>query len=391
MFNKSLKIFLYLLAIFIFQEMVFRIAFPLPEINNLDRINYINWHPDNNKTNYLRDQNWYWQSEPDTQAIFKHYMNRYGFRDDEWLVKKKEGKLRVIFIGDSFVEGLMANQDETITAGFKNADIEQDYEVFNAGMLGMGLNSYLQLLADLIPVYMPDAVFFCIYANDLGQIEPAIPELYLEPELYLWYKPRLLELITQLMSNGPVLSRWNNSFEPFFPGIPSISNPWMEKEEELKVHVNPVLAEAMMNGKLNPYRVNGLCKEERNFNRIPRMGETIPFIKYFCNKFDVEPVVVYIPSRSQVTKHYYQFDKEMCMVDYYDSIDLTTPGYQLYQHFVAQQCQTYNVQLIDLSEVVKEKEDNGEHLYWNYDEHMRADGYLFLGETIWNQWQENRK
>ncbi|MEZ5082263.1 MAG: SGNH/GDSL hydrolase family protein [Bacteroidales bacterium] len=271
--RKFIKLLLYFFALFIFQEIFFRFSFPLPEIKNLDRINYLNWHPDVNRTNYLRDQNWYWQSEPDTQAVFEHYMNRYGFRDDEWLIKKPNGKKRAIFIGDSFVEGLMAKQDETITAGFIKAAGEQEYEVFNAGMMGMGLNSYLQLLADIVPICNPEVVFFCIYANDFGQKQVVPPELYLEAEFYKWYIPRIIELFIQIKSNGPILFRWDNRIKPFLQAIPSVSNPWTKEEEKLKPHVDPMLAEAMKTGKFNPYRTNSLIKEERYLKKKPNLGK----------------------------------------------------------------------------------------------------------------------
>ncbi len=387
-FNKIFKYSFYFLTILLIQEIFFRFSFPLPDIKNFDRINYINWHSDISTNKYLRDQAWYWQSEPDTDIIFEHYMNRYGFRDNEWIEKKPKEKERIIFIGDSFVEGLMAKQDETITEGFINASGRNNFDVFNAGMMGMGLNSYLQLLADLIPIYKPDVVFFCIYANDLSQKEPAAPEFYLEPEYYKWYKPRVIELFQQYRTNGAVFFRWDNRTEPFLQTIPSASNPWTKDEEKLKPHVNPKLAEAMKRGKFNPWRTNSLPNEELNLKIIPKIGETIPFVKYMCEKFNVEPVVVYIPGRNQVTKYYYQFEKELCKIEFNDSLDLTGPEYQLHQHIVANQCKEFKVQFIDLTQVVKESEDKGQHLYWNYDEHMRSKGYQLLGKAIWDQWQK---
>lgn len=386
--TKTLRTVLYIFILFIVQESLFRLGFPLPEIKNLDRKNYLNWHPDVNINNHLRNQKFYWQSEPDTNGIFKHNMNRYGFRDKEWLVEKGEDKKRAIFIGDSFVEGLMAEQVGTITEGFKKAAGEQNYEVLNAGMMGMGLNSYLQLLADIIPIFKPDIVFFCIYANDLGQKQVVSPDLYLEPEYYKWYKPRLIELFQQYSANGAVLFRWDNRIKPFLQKTPIISNPWTKDEKKLKPHVNPILAEAMKNGKFNPYRTNALIKEERHLKKEPKLGETIPFVQYFCNKFNVEPVVIYIPSRNQVTNYYHQFEKELCLLNYQDTIDLTKPAYQLHQQIVAKQCKDFNVRFIDLTEDIKEREAKGEHLYWNYDEHMRAKGYLLLGKTIWDRWKE---
>ena len=67
---------------------------------------------------HTRNQNWLWQSAPDTLAEFVHEMNRYGFRDHEWEVEKTPDRPRALFIGDSFVEGMMVTNEQTITESF---------------------------------------------------------------------------------------------------------------------------------------------------------------------------------------------------------------------------------------------------------------------------------
>lgn len=334
----------------------------------------------------MRNQTWHWQSVADTTTVFEHYMNRYGFRDEEWFVKRKPGKQRIIFVGDSFVEGVMAEQDETITAGFKNA-AGQKYEVFNCGIVGVGLVSYLQLVADIIPIYQPDVVFFCIYANDLGEKEPVIPRFYLSPEYFDWYKPRLFELLNQMLTNGPILFRWHSDSKPYLAACPSEANPWTNHHDELQPHVSPWLAEAMKKGTFNPFRTNSLFKEEHFLKLSPRLGETILFLKFICTKYKVTPVIVYIPTRNQLTKYYYQFERELCQVKCPEPIDLTIEKYQLHQRVIARQCKAQNIPFINLIEIIREREAKGEHLYWNYEEHMKAKGYLLLGKAIWNEWQ----
>ncbi len=78
--------------------------------------------------------------------------NGYGFRDSEWTVKKATGKRRCLFVGDSFVEGIMAEQDQTIPEYFKKASSEKNLEIINAGMLSVGMKQYLQFLADAVPI-----------------------------------------------------------------------------------------------------------------------------------------------------------------------------------------------------------------------------------------------
>lgn len=384
--KRLTNIVFYMLFVLIFQEMAFRLCFPIPEIQNLDRANYNITASGYTALPYKRDQDLYWQSSLDTPAVFEHQMNRYGFRDKEWIVEKESGKKRVLFIGDSFVEGVMADQDETITTGFERASSTNQYEVMNAGMVGMGLDSYLQLLADIVPIYKPEVVFLCLYANDLGQNEPAVPQLFLSPEYYNIYKPRLLEVIDQLDNGNGLLFRWDNSTLPLLPE--GNGNPWIEHEDLMTPHVAPEHAKKMKKGTFNPFRANAFAEEERNLKLQPALGETVPLFKYICDQNDVEPIIVYIPTRNQVTKHYYQYELELCLIECNDSTDLTTPKYQLHQKVLKSQCTEVGIQFIDLSDFIKEKEAKNQHLYWNYDEHMRGKGYLILGNAIWNKWQK---
>ena len=93
----------YLLVILLFQEVLFRWLFPLPELRDFNRSNYM--HPPRGVAEIapLRYECHTFQSYPDTVYRFAHHLNGYGFRDKEWRVKKKKGKKRIVFIGDSFV------------------------------------------------------------------------------------------------------------------------------------------------------------------------------------------------------------------------------------------------------------------------------------------------
>lgn len=351
----------------------------------MDRSIFWNVNPNNPKQHFQRNQTKYWESSVDTSVVFLHKMNLYGFRDEEWKIEKPIGKQRGLFIGDSFVEGAMANQGETIPQGFKNFAGDR-FEVMNAGMVGQGLTVYLQLVADLIPLFKPDVAVLCIYANDLGQNEPLVPQYFLEPEHYSVLRPRLIEVIDQLNDSNPLMVRWSNSPQAFLPPVPLLTNPWTLNEETLKDRVTKKLAAEMISGAFNPARTNGLFVEEFHLKRIPKIGETIPFFKYICAQHEVEPLVVYIPSRNQVTDHYLKYEKELCLVACNDSMNLTSQAYQLHQKVLAKQCLDFNINFLDLTSDIAVKEAANTRLYWNYDEHMRGNGYLFLGETIWQKW-----
>lgn len=382
-----LKIAFYIIGVLVFQELVLRICFPLPELSNFDRINYMKLAKLKHQYKHLRNQNWYWQSQPDTNHQFLHEMNTYSFRDVEWPIEKTKGKKRVLFIGDSFIEGIMAGQDHTIPKAFARLVGDKDYEVWNGGMMGAGLGSYLMLAADASSLFKPDYVFLCISGNDLSQKMPVIPEMYMEAEYFNPWKPRLLELIQQIRVGSPIKFRWMNNPQSYLPTQEVPSSPWHDKEAELSPHVTPEMKEQMKKGLITPFRTNNLYNEEKALSRAPVLGETIPFFQYICKKFGAQPIVVYIPSRSIVTTHYYQYDRDFCLLKCADTLDLTQPKYLLHQYVLAQECARYKVPFINLTQNAKAREKVNDHIYWNYDDHMRGKGYKHMGAAIYSQWQ----
>lgn len=387
-YQKPIKVVIYILAVFLFQEAVLRLCYPLPELKNLDRSAY---QDQEGKVHaYTRNQGRFWQSSLDTSAVFEHHMNRYGFRDVEWKMAKPSHKKRVLFIGDSFVEGIMASQKQTIPEGFLQAAGAERYEVFNAGMVGRGLNAYLQLLADIVPIFKPDVVVFCIYANDLGQKEPLVPPFFLEPEYFSFWSPRFLTLLQESQKRGSVPAIWSSQNKAFLPSVPAPSNPWSQNEAKLAPHVKAEVATAMKSGKFNPFRTNALAKEAKHLKLNPKLGESVPFFRYICQQNKAKPLIVYIPCRNQVTRHYYRYEQQYCLKDCPDTLDLTTPEYQLHARVLQEQCKSLNVPFVDLSPLIKGVEDRGQRLFWNYDEHMKGKGYLLLGKNIWEQWNRSR-
>ena len=355
----------------------------MPEIKNLDRSNYSD-EPNFFSNEYLRDKKWYWQSEPDTNTVFIHHMNRYGFRDREWKVTKPMNKKRALFIGDSFVEGIMANQYESIPEVFRQQSLNT-FETMNAGALGRGMNTYLQTASDLIPIYKPDVAFLCIYANDLSNKKPYIPEYFLVPEFYSWYTPRLFVLLDQAVNNTPILFRWHNNKQSFF--AKNEEKLTIEEFESLLPHVKPSLLKAIKDQTFVSYRVDALKKEVYYLKTKPELGDAIPYFKFICEQHNVTPVVVYIPSKNQVSKHYLKYEKLLNLQFYKDSLDLTNNRFQIHQHVLKKECDNYDVPFFDFTETVKHEEQNNNHLYWNYDEHMKAKGYKLLGETLWGKWK----
>lgn len=378
-----------LVIFLVLQEVVLRMAFPLPELSNFNRINYQILDPIGaDGPGYLRNIKMTWSSSLDTSEAFVHDFNRYGYRDKEWKIDKDKRK-RIFFVGDSFVEGMMAPQNGRITDSFLSAAEAngESYDVFNCGMMGIGLNEYIKFLVDAVPVFKPDEVFLVLYANDIPFQRAYQPSQPLTPEYHNPWKPRVLEVISQVGTKAPIPFAWNREVRPFHEPVPAPGNPWTYNSPQLSKQVSQRIAREMRLGKFNFFRTNWILEEEKFLKATPDISDKLSFIRDFLAQQQAKLTVFYIPSRSQITDFYYQFERQACLVNCPDYLSLTGETYQLHRRVLAQESQQLGFPFYDLTEPVKREEDQRNHLYWDFDDHMRARGYEMLGNLIYNSWK----
>lgn len=384
--KRWIKIAAYVVGIFIVQELVMRWCFPLPELSNFDRSTYQSLDQ-GSAASFLRNRPWQWISSPDTNHAFVHEMNGYGFRDDEWSVEKPDDKTRVMFIGDSFVEGIMAEQSQTISAAFGRV-AGPDVEVLNGGMLGVGMDSYLQLAADAVPIFKPDALVLVLFANDFATREVRIPSTRLNPHRYNKWKPRVLELVQQAGTGNSVPFSLGMTPQSFLPPVDTSAPDWPEKEAAITEHCAPDIARAMLDGTFNYYKVNQLLKEAQNLPNRVTFAEALAFLKKECDRQGTDLYVCYVPARHQVTNHYLQFDYAMCTKQCPPNLDFRQPKYHVQRDLLTRDCRDLGLPLLDFTEYVYHQEAAGRHLYWQYEDHMRGRGYIELGQQVAYAWQE---
>lgn len=381
------KILVFLAILLVLQELVLRVLFPIPELSNFDRSLYLPGNSEEKKYTYYRNSTWFWESSLDTNFKFVHYLNQYGFRDEEWDLKKPEGKQRILFIGDSFTEGIMAEQEHSLVASVKKSDLKNDLDVMNMGIMGIGLNSYLKMIADAVPAFRPDRVCLMLYSNDLSSKAPVIPQKSLTPEHYNKYLPRLLELIHQIQDGSPIQIRFNKEEKPFLPSMNDKNFPWYKREEVVIKHTSKRVKNSMIDGKVNPFKINQILREKKGLSEQVELEEMMRFLTSYEEKYQTEFVICYLPARHQTTNYYYQFDKEFCVINCPDSLDLTDRPYNQHQEYLKKICAQYQLNFIDFTSVVKQREDAGVHLFWKYDDHMKSSGYQLLGRHLYDSLQ----
>ncbi len=363
-----------------FQELALRCVFPLPEVASLNRVDYMN-RAEGDPRRPLRSLRLVWESAPDG-ARFEHGLNAYGFRDREWSLARQPGVARVFFVGDSFVEGTMAGDDETIPRAFAAAAARagRRVEAMNLGVMGADLPQYFQLINDAAPLFEPDTVILVLFANDLPP--PAFdvvraPARRFDPRL-----PRLA-VVARLLAAGemPPL-RLRLRAVPYHVPATDPRHPWHGREAEVRARTRADLARAVLEGRFNPYRVGGAGYLAEGLRTPIEVAAPLRLLAGFLARHGGGLFVAYLPDRTQVSRHYARFEAALGA----DGIDLGRSEYQRHRRELARDCRAAGVPFLDLTPLLRREEARGQHLYWDYDDHMRARGYALVGQALFDAW-----
>lgn len=389
-----------LLGFLIAQELVLRLLFPVPEIANFNRVQYSQMFHDGAKEagqgKFLANASYIHASDPDDGAEFVHSLNLYGFRDRQWTVKKPAGMPRIMFLGDSFVEGAMASDEYTIPEGFRASaeDKGERLDTMNMGIQAMGLPGYMFLMADAVPVFKPDVVFIVFFENDFYSPPAFHPQLmdgrlHL-PEVNSAWTPRLLQLIRNISADRPIAYRWHSSPFSFFAALPDRRNPFADPryEEAYSQIIEPELVAAMKKGRFNPYIVDEYFHDERELRKPINVSSYLMAYKEFLGKHGCQMFTAYIPLNLQVSDYYLPFALKFSRRPVVKS--LTAPEYQIHREALATQCDVLDIPFLDLTPILKSLEDQGKHLYWDYDNHMRGEAYFLIGSELYD-WFASRR
>lgn len=365
-------------------EVAARLIFPYPEIRNFDRARYSPQMVSGPLLNQasLAHASFRVESAPDgIQTV--HKLNLYGFRDREWTVKKKAAH-RVLVIGDSMVEGFLAAQDTTVPRLMENLALAagENLEVMNLGVGGAGLSDYIPLVQDAVNAFNPDEIIFVFHANDLLGI-PTFSQDLIRPKLEAqrgrpWI-PRVLSVMTRIAQHQAVPRAWHQNTFPFFPPVPDPGNPWTKSGDEYRKYVAADIAQAMQQGTFNPFSVGEVQAYEHYLRQPVAIRPWLEFLKGFLTPRGIAMSITYVPQPNQVTDHYLQFKQKYCPPGV---SSLTGEVYQQGASRLGEEAKVLGIPFLDLTPAVRAVEAKGEHLYWNYDEHMRPDGYKLIAQSI---------
>ncbi len=366
----------------VFQEVVVRAVFPLPEVTNFNRVNYAAFAREGAASFLAKRQPamnaaFLWKSEPDHTSFVSH-LNLYGFRDRQWKVAPSRGTERVMFVGDSFTEGFMAADDETIARGYERA-AGKSAQTMNCGIGGNGIPEYVALIHDAVPLFRPRRLLVVLYANDLPVTGPIVPRATFQAQRSNPWTPRLLHILARTARHEPVARRWHSPPVLFVPVVPDPLNPWSNPPPEF-ARVDPALAEAMRKGDFNPFVVDVLNKAATALRKPIEMSDTLRQLQNFARGHGSELRLVYLPFSTQVSDRYIPFQQKYAT--HHGVASLRGPEFQVHQESLHKSCAKLSIPFLDLTPLLRRAEENGEHLYWDFDEHLRGATYMRVGATI---------
>ena len=134
--------------------------------------------------------------------------NQYSFRGESFPRVKPPGEYRVLFLGDSIVQGGHVNEDEAVGArlqalwrtrkGFEKA------RVINAGVSSYDANDYLAMYKYKGHKFAPDYVVVGLFLNDNARFitTPSIPTVAGKTDF--WQRSFLLRAVADAISNTGV-------------------------------------------------------------------------------------------------------------------------------------------------------------------------------------------
>jgi lysophospholipase L1-like esterase len=390
-------VFLLLAILGIFQEVLFRLAFPFPEVMNFNRNHYVRVYLSDRRAEEARrdgTRNMILRvaSDPDGYE-FDHTLNLYGFRGPTFRLAPAPDRPRVVFVGDSFAEGMGAADGDTIPEQFARLiGPGRKIEAINLGVSGAGMAEYTRLVRDGLHFLHPSAIYVVVYANDLPA--PAYTDELDQPAAVAirhgpWV-PRLVQIVGRL-GQGLVVPRFFHGGPfPYFEPVPSESNPLsLARPPD---GVDPSILEAMRRGRANPALLTAVrVFEERLRHDFQTSGDTTPYLARMaalCRESGAKLSVVYIPYSAAINPAYIPAQKRLA-ADALGGLDsLQDPRYRAQQNHLRQVTRFLGIPFLDLTDTYIRAEETKGRQFWPIDGHCNADGYRHAAEACARHWAD---
>jgi lysophospholipase L1-like esterase len=174
----------------------------------------------------------------DTNRTFPYRTNAHGLRDRDRSAKQS-GTKRVLVLGDSYTWGYAVAEEEAypqVAERLLKARQRPDIEVINAGIPDYNSRQERELLAQLIPIYQPDAVFLGYVVNDAEpQTSVPVPPEETYRHAYSWFLSDFADHSNRHMFRRRLLpSTRDTGDSKYLDGFREDSHKWRDSREAIR-------------------------------------------------------------------------------------------------------------------------------------------------------------
>lgn len=354
--NINLSIFFILLILLVF-ELIFRFIIkphePLKLYSYNKYLDFAYMKP-NQKVNIVTDE---------YNVILS--TNNIGLRSDkDFTLPKQQNEIRIMNIGDSFIQAAQVNLEETMSflldKKLNAAFSKKKHTVYNIGTSGFGPGAQKEFIKRNIKVFRPDYIFLFLYiGNDIITIA-SIPEV--NPP-----KSALASYVDSFILNLSRISKFVNYFNiRLKPSEPEWTGPMGRPCQPFDTLPEEISANIFLK-KYNKYIKDAF---ERTFIDLSIISD-------ICTENKVKYAVFIVPTKEQVEEEKYKEVIEKLELDPV-KFDLFKPQRLLKDFF-----NENNIRFCDLSDTLKESSVN-QQTYFNIDSHWNIYGNYIVSEKVFD-------
>jgi lysophospholipase L1-like esterase len=294
--------------------------------------------------------------------------NAIGLRGPDPAPAKGEGALRLLLLGDSFVEGKQVGENEVLTAVLERLASAQGrrIEVINAGVGGYGTSDELLLWERVAAALRPDVVLVAFFPNDVrNNLERGWFDLHEGRVVHVAEPPRprvrwLYEAQKFLVSRSHLAYLVKSSMLTLSGAAPD------RREEALAAPRGPLVEDE------DAFLVEPAPRLARGWTlTFALLGELARRVEASGARY----AVVLVPNRYQVDAALWRRHAQALELDE-EAFDLETP-----QRRFAEWSRATGIAVVDLlPELRRRNVDNT--FYYEQDAHWNAEGHRVAAEEL---------
>jgi lysophospholipase L1-like esterase len=377
------------------QELLFRVLFPVPEVEGFNRIAYQMTAQRHEQLGVMMDRGLVYdrllvESRPDGFSEV-HDLNLYGFRGPDFAIDPTAGRRRILLVGDSVTEGIGAPEPASIARELERLlrGDGQRAEVINLGVIAATLNHVTILARDAVALLRPTDTVVILYANDLPA--PNYDPSFNEPaprfprSSEAWWMPRVGTLTVRFTHDQPIYRRWPHAPIRLFSSVPAEVNPWTGSTGPPD-GLDPVLYRAMKEGTANPW-LYAQAKELPDMLRhdFATGGSPIRHLSRLveaCRSVGSRMTLGYVPFCGVVSRRYAPTLVRTGMDRATAEALASDPAFRSQARMLAEVCRILGLPLADATDDLIAAEAAGIPQYWEIDTHPRPAGYGTIAVRI---------